>query len=536
MKKGTLYAILIVLAVVLGVGGWVLLSGSQEAAPNQAPAPAAKPEPETKVQHPAAPAEPPKPVIPEEKVDIVLVGSEMEGMYLARAAADEGLKVVIIDPAEGVGGQLLQAEMLFLDETKDDAGRSLVQGRVKELFDGFKAGSIRKTSEYEKYFADKLAKGIPIESGVKIDKVETAPGTNGKEKVVSVVYTGKDGKPKKLTASHWVENTDHAALASKLKTVRLPGLESVYGLPTIEYMASGYMMKFKNIDWNRFVTHFNSLSDRDRANLYGVAYVNDSFAIALTDMVRKYTASDELVFLRGLNAVYQRDGEVLINALLVYDVDPSKPESVKVALERVRKELPMIRDHFRKHIVGWEKAEINGYPNHLYVREYNHYETDHVLQVSDALGGKMFWDNVSIAGYPLDLQGTKSVKWGIEMGRPDKYGMPLRSFLLKSYDNVIMAGKNVGASAVAYGSARIQPNTALAAESIGVLIKQLGGAKTLAQVDEADMKQLHATLASKYNIRLTGVTGANKISGWSEAEIAKLNEGSISYPAYVRTR
>jgi hypothetical protein len=48
---------------------------------------------------------------------------------------------------------------------------------------------------------------------------------------------------------------------------------------------------------------------------------------------------------------------------------------------------------------------LNGYPSYPYIREYNHYETDYVLQVSDMLGACMFPDNVSIAGYPLDLQG-----------------------------------------------------------------------------------------------------------------------------------
>lgn len=171
--------------------------------------------------------------------------------------------------------------------------------------------------------------------------------------------------------------------------------------------------------------------------------MNESFAIGLSGMTSQYKPSNDRVFLRGLNAVNQRDGEVLINALLIYTVDPSDPKSVEGGLELGRKETPLILNHFRKGMVGWENAEINGYPNYLYIREYNHYETDYVLKPSDMLGGHMFWDNVSIAGYPLDLQGTSANKWGIEMGRPDKYGMPLRSFLLKNYDNVIVAGKNV---------------------------------------------------------------------------------------------
>ncbi|MDF2720234.1 MAG: dependent oxidoreductase, partial [Paenibacillus sp.] len=55
---------------------------------------------QTKTQTPppneTKPAPPPEPVVPTEKVDVVMFGSEMEGLYLVRAAADEGLKVKVL--------------------------------------------------------------------------------------------------------------------------------------------------------------------------------------------------------------------------------------------------------------------------------------------------------------------------------------------------------------------------------------------------------------------------------------------------------
>lgn len=129
---------------------------------------------ETKAQTPE-PVKKPEPVIPSEKVDVVVLGSELEGLYLARAAADEGLKVKVLDPREAFGGQVLQGEMLFLDETRDDKYQSLVQGRAKELFDGFRNGKIRKLSEFTQYF-DKLKKDIPVESGIKIEDIKQIPG------------------------------------------------------------------------------------------------------------------------------------------------------------------------------------------------------------------------------------------------------------------------------------------------------------------------------------------------------------------------
>lgn len=532
------------LAVLLLVTVWAVISLRGENEPNgetaaaenpvqqEQAAPAPEPNTDTK------PAPPPEPEPPLEHADIVIFGSEVEGMYLARAAADEGLKVIVLDPREKPGGQLIQGEMFFLDDVTDGSGKSLTQGRIKTLFDGFKSAKIRQKQEYIRYY-DELRKDIPLESGITITGKTVSSKGDGKsdDTVTSVYYTTKDGAKKRIAASYWVENTDHAAFASMLNVTRMPGLEAFYGHPDkIEYMSAGMMMNFKTVDWQKFQTHFNALSADERRKIYGTGYVNGSYAIGLTGMTNRYKPTNERVFLRGLNAVYQRDGQVSINAFLLYTIDPSKPESIKEGIELGKKEIPLILEHFRKSIVGWEHAELNGFPDYLYVREYNHYETEYVLKPSDMLGANMFWDNVSIAGYPLDLQGTSVNKWGSEMGRPDKYGMPLRSFLLKRYDNVIMAGKNVGASAIAYGSARIQPNTGLAAESIGIILGQINGKKKLKELTEADMPALHQYLETKYKIKLTGIKGTNKLEGWTQEELRKLDAGEILYTEYSPTR
>ncbi|MNI05749.1 FAD dependent oxidoreductase [compost metagenome] len=530
-------AIILILFVIVSTGfllGRAWLQAKNAPTNNDSPNVAESSQPPQPSQQATLTPEPIKPKpedpIPQEKVDVVLIGSELEGLYLARAAADEGLKVKILDPREAFGGQVLQGQMLFLDETKDEQGKSLVQGRAKELFDGFKNGKIRKLPEFTTYM-EKLSRDIPIESGITIGDIQT-----NQQAISSITYTTKNKEKKQIQASYWVDNTDFAALLSKLKVTRLPGLEKFYGQDQIEYMSAGMMMKFKNIDWRKFNTTFNALTQAEKNKRFGGGYVNESYAIGLSGMTSAYKPSNDRVFLRGLNAVSQRDDEVIINALLIYTIDPSDAKSVKEAVDLGNNETKLILEHFRKTLPGWENAQINGFPEYPYIREYNHYEADYVLNPSDLLGGRTFWDNVSVGGYPLDLQGISANKWGIEMGRPDKYGMPLRSFMLKNYDNVIMAGKNVGSSAIAYGSTRIQPNTSLAAESIGVILGQIQGKQKLKELKEVDMAVLHKYLLERYQIKLTGFTSTNKIAGWTEDEIRKLDTGEITYPSYVNTR
>ncbi|MFE5321475.1 FAD-dependent oxidoreductase [Paenibacillus sp. NPDC056579] len=461
---------------------------------------------------------------------IVVIGSEIEGIYLARAAVDEGLSVLVLDPREKVGGQLIQGEMQFLDEPVDDKNKTLLQGRVKELFNSYKKGDIRKASEFESYY-NNLTKGIKIETGIKIDKIEKKyDSKSGKQKIESITFQKQDGTKSSLKSNYWVENTDFASLVSQLDIETIPGVETVFGGPR-DYMAASIMMKFRNVDWPKFQNEVNLLSKQEREKKYGsMTTVTDKFTWGFGNVGANYKPTRKEVFLRGLNTINQRDGEVLINALLLYNVDPSKQESVEEALKLGRSETERILPHLQKELPGWEKAEINGFPNYLYVRDFTRYQTEYVLQASDIMSGKMFWDNVSIAGYPIDLQGTINRTWGQHSGDPDKYGMPLRSFIPKGYSNVILAGKNVGASAVAYGSARIQPNTSLAGEVIGIILGSLKGKEGLTDLNEKDMKEIHESLKRKYDIVLSGVESNDKIKKLTEEERKQLDIGKLTLP------
>ncbi|GAA3408758.1 FAD-dependent oxidoreductase [Paenibacillus hodogayensis] len=459
------------------------------------------------------------------KADLVIIGTELEGMYMARRAQDLGLKVILLEPDAKVGGQLLRGEMLYLDETFDDKGTSLVQGSIKELFERYYAGGIRKLGDFQTYFHS-LSKSIPTLKGITLIEAEKDGGTLRK-----LTYRTSAGRSHTIEADYFADNTDNGALVRLLGIGRLPGLEALYQNTQNEYMSATYMMKFKGVDWQTFYAQFWSMNKAERMTQYGPeTYVDPNIAYGFPPIVARYEPQNpDKVNLRGLNILNQKDGQIIINALQVYDVDPSKPETVSRAMAYAREEMPRIRDHLRQHIAGFQHLELDGEPDYLYIREFDHYPTEYTLQASDLLGGKMFWDNVAVGGYFIDIQGSRSNREGFAIGRPDKYGMPLRSYLLRDADNVILTGKLVGASPVAYGSARIQPNGALAAESIGTLLSRLKGTGTvLKQVSPEQMAAFQQQMRERYGVELQPGNGASKIEGMSETDIAELNAGHIT--------
>lgn len=437
------------------------------------------------------------------RYDIVVIGSEIQGVLLAREAMKHGLDVVILDPRSKPGGELILGQMHFLDEPNDKNKKSLVQGDIKELFDGFKKGSIRKASEFNKYY-DKMIKGIPIKSGIEIQSVKTV-AVKGEKSLQSLTYQ-MNGRSHQVQAGYWVENTDFNALTGKLDAKRIPGIESLYqgSGHDPDHMAATLMLRFKKVDWRKL--HQAILNDYPLTNVqkkYGPnTYVDWNIATGLSNIMMKYKPRDPQLVLRGMNTLDQGHGEVIMNALLIYDVDPADKKSVQNAINKGRAEAPYVLEYMRKNIPGFSKAELNGYPEYLYIRDYNRFETEYVMEYEDVKNSRMFWDNVSIGGYSIDLQATTRIPKGIGFGKTDRYGMPLRSFELKFYENVLVTGKNVGASIKAYGTARIMPNTALAAQTMGIILGREMRDKRLKDLTKDDFRRIHAYLKKDYNIVL----------------------------------
>ncbi|WP_438348657.1 FAD-dependent oxidoreductase [Paenibacillus sp. FA6] len=436
------------------------------------------------------------------RYDVVVIGSEIQGALLAKEAHQLGLKVLILDPRSKQGGQLIQGQMYVLDEPNDKKGRSLVQGDIKKLFDGYKAGTIRKDADFNRYFQS-VIKNIPLRSGIVIESVNVVSQKQDKS-LKSITYRAKDGVKYTVEAEYFVDNSDFNALTSHLDVKRIPGMESIYNGSKPDYMAATLVLNFKNVNWSKL--HQAVLQDYPLTNVrekYGPnTYVDWNYATGFSNITYKYKPLDPQFVLRGINSTYQKDGQVVMNALLIFDVDPADPKSIESAIKKGKAEAPLILKYLRKNIPGYAKAELNGFPEYLYIRDYNRFETEYILDYPDLMSSKMFWDNVSIASYGTDLQATTKIPKGHSYGHPDRYGIPLRSFELKSYENVLVVGSNIGATIKAYGSARIMPNTALAGQTIGIILGKELKNKRLRELTPADFVRIHKYLQKDYRIAL----------------------------------
>jgi hypothetical protein len=184
---------------------------------------------------------------------------------------------------------------------------------------------------------------------------------------------------------------------------------------------------------------------------------NSSSAWGFRAQTRAYHPSDENLYLRGLNLGRQSDGSVLINALLIFGVDPLSATSRLEGRRRAEAELPRLVAYLRDKIPGFSAVRLLGAAPELYIRESRHITSLYQLTINDVLDNRTFTDTIAVGSYPVDLQPYAPGDHGSVVGVPKAYGIPFRSLIPEGFSNLLVVGRAAGFDPLAAGSARVLP-------------------------------------------------------------------------------
>ncbi|ANJ27777.1 FAD-dependent oxidoreductase [Agromyces aureus] len=104
-------------------------------------------------------------------------------------------------------------------------------------------------------------------------------------------------------------------------------------------------------------------------------------------------------------------------------------------------------------------------------REYRRFLGDHVLTQHDILDQVDFDDQVAFGGWSIDLHPVEGM-YAQHAGASQRYsngiyGIPFRSYYSRNIANMLMAGRDISATHVAFGSSRVMATCAVGGEAAG---------------------------------------------------------------------
>jgi hypothetical protein len=175
----------------------------------------------------------------------------------------------------------------------------------------------------------------------------------------------------------------------------------------------------------------------------------------------------------------------------IYGVNCAIADDLTKAKIEGRRQIRAILDMIRKYDYNLNVGLV-GLPSYVGIRETRHIECLYNITDDDALYGKRFDDAIANGSYVLDLHhqdkpgitfryldGTEIYsrpgypdekrRWREEIAvNPTFYQVPLRSLIPKRFSNLIVAGRMLDASMIAFSGIRVMVNMNQLGEAAGV--------------------------------------------------------------------
>jgi hypothetical protein len=420
---------------------------------------------------------------PQESYDVIVVGTDPEGVAGAVSAARNGLKTLLVDgrDREILGGLMTLGWLNSLDNNYDEETYDwlapkpnvLNKGIFQEFYDQIEGTSFDVTTAAN-VFNKLVAKEKNIEVLLKTKSIEPvlADSKDGAKLVEALDITLENGEKRRVAAKAVLDATQDADVAVAAGAPFSKGREDL-GDPE-SLMAVTAVFRLKNADeafWKEVRKYLdNDGNEGTSADTYSAAGYGD---------IKEYKAQNPTrAKMRGLNIGRNNDDTILINSLQLFGVDPFNPASVKEAYDIAAQELPHVLKFIQEKHPEFAKLELDGMAPELYVRETRHVYGEYRLTAIDLLENRDQWDRVAFGSYPVDIQSTNPSDFGAVSMEPYKYSVPFRSIVPQKVDGLLIVSRSASYDTIPHGSARVIPLGMAVAESAGAAAKVAIDAKT----------------------------------------------------------
>lgn len=426
--------------------------------------------------------------------DVIVAGTDPEGVMAAVSAARNGLKVLLVDgrDREVLGGLMTLGWLNSLDlnkAPKQTLGGSLSflnGGLFQEWYDQIEGTSF-DVNTAANVFNKMVAEQSNIDVLLKVRKME--PVLDG-ALVTGLRVEKEDGTSATIGTRALIDATQDADLAAAAGVPFTFGREDL-GEPD-KRMAVTLVFKLSGVTqevWDSFRTQ--ATLGFDKMSVSGFTSAKD------------YPSSNpDKVKMRGLNIGRQNDGTILINAMHVYDVNPLDPESVREGIEAGKAEAPRIVEYLQQSFPEFRGLELVGTAPELYVRESRHIQGEYRLRMTDLMENRDHWDAIGYGSYEVDIQSTGPGQYesGAVAMNPQAYGVPFRTLVPLEVDGMLVVGRSASFDSLPHGSARVVPLGMATGEAAGAAAKlaiEKGVSFRELSRSKADIEELRARLTAQ---------------------------------------
>lgn len=402
-------------------------------------------------------------------VDVFVAGGGPAGVAAAVSAARNGATVFLAEKEQCFGGMGTVAKVPAFMRFSD--GVNFLAGEIgREIFDSvygkntpFETIEFAIDTEKLKTVYDKLV----TESGIEFSFESEVIAVDGKAgKLQYAVIKGKE-KLFAVEAKIFIDTTGDGTISC------WAGADSEMGDENGSMMPGTLCTQWANIDWSEAVVELGKDPD------------NRMLEQAFKDKV--FSIED-----KALSGMWKHEyGLGGGNIGHVFGVDGTDERSITAGIIDARKRMSEYQRYYNEYLPGYENAKIVATADVLGIRETRRMICEYMMTLDDYLQHADFDDEIGRYCYPVDVHASRPgevskhpgiYENGYEKGK--SYGIPFRSLLPQKTENVIVAGRSIGAEREMMGSVRVMPACYITGQAAGTAaaMAALGGV-SLREID-----------------------------------------------------
>jgi ribulose 1,5-bisphosphate synthetase/thiazole synthase len=440
--------------------------------------------------------------------DVIVAGGGPGGLAAAVSAARQGLKVLLVERLNFLGGNL--ASGLPLLSFFNAQGEQVVYGFADELITRLQkrggAGEhvlcpmhlslITVDPEVVKYEALHLAKEAGVELLLHSAVVEPIVEDN---RVAGVIVENKSGR-QALYSKVVVDGTGDADLAH-----RAGGPCQQAEPHELQPMTLMFTMGGVDVDRLRKYILDNPEVIKPMTNSAGgdfpvehFATAPDFIALGFDSVLAKAREEEKLESIADLNDLQYLilitsfvQGQVNVNSAKVLNYDPTSGESLTEAENEARIKVFALAEFLRNYIPGFENARVLTTAAHIGVRESRRIVGEYTLSREDLEEGVKHADDIALGCYPMDIHYGDGRPAEIIYSKSGSYGIPYRCIVPQQVENLLIAGRPISATREAFGATRVMPTCMAVGQAAGLAaFLAVRGGSSPREVDVEELRKL----------------------------------------------
>ena len=443
--------------------------------------------------------------------DIVVCGGGAAGAFAAKAAADQGKDVLVVEQFGSLGGTATNGLTMPVMHTHIASNpqcsyiANLVRDKLLPL-----GGCDESGANFDPFLLKVVLEEICVDAGVKL-LFHTFIADVIKEdgKITALVVANKAGLGL-VKGKMFIDGTGDGDVCVRAGAGYTKGNpETGKNQPiSLRYIVS-------NVDFETFGKFIEE--EKKRTGIDGAAsYYDGKIYVAVcatgqwtfSDLFDKAIAAGDLEFddkayWQGFT-VTGRPNTIAFNSPEFFDETDGTDPAVLTKTQVLGKRRALRQLMFcKKYLKGFEGAYISDISAMVGIRESRNITAEYVLSAEDLLCRRKFDDMFCQSNYPVDIHGktlnfNKEKYKDVDDGKP-WYEIPFRSLVVKGIDNLFVTGRCLGAEFLAQSSLRVQQSARSSGEAAGIgAALALEEGKLPREIDGKKVREIMVSRGAQY--------------------------------------